>query len=631
MKTGSFGQENKSDTVKTQSHYQTSATSVWSMPGNSAASIIEPRHMHGNQFVQRLLTKAQQESAERNVRPDVENAILRARGGGQALDSKIRDQVEPVFGYNFSHVRVHTNVESHKLNRALNARAFTIGSDIFFSEGQYNPYDLDCKRLLAHELTHVVQQTGAPQCKLTTSDPGDELEQEADQVAYEVTQMASPGEPTWAPIRGLTENAKISCASSKGQEQPSTKDQNLEKSVAHFALAEWVAKAIRFVTGTTHWLTYNWDRYLSYTIKNPSLSWEKSYVNKALDNAFGNAVSASARSILKAGGKFIAKKSPVLLGAWLGSMISPGLGTVIGAIVGSLIEAAASIIYDIICGNKEAEKAAAEARQEASLASEATSRHFNNIETKANEEIIDSNKRGVLIINDITNQNELSDFEGIVNNETEKIRIPPSEDNLYLFNDMLHDWIFEHAGDEENADKTTVQADWELAIREAKSPQEVNEKRKQMGLPVQPIILEKGEDLDNHPEIFAYQTRRHWRIAGLSTIKAEEIITDFISLKPGSEDIAGEMYSRYNNKTYIFFDTNKENIDRLSNFVVTNLEKKPEFLDQLSESESAISANHFILDCTLNLDISDGSVYVNKWEYKLYKAGPVISFTVSPD
>jgi len=92
------------------------------------------------------------------VTPDIESRIRALRGSGQPLPKSIRAFFESRFGYDFSHVRIHTDPEAAKLARALNAEAFTYGRDIYFGEGRYNPNTLAGKRLLAHELTHVVQQ-----------------------------------------------------------------------------------------------------------------------------------------------------------------------------------------------------------------------------------------------------------------------------------------------------------------------------------------------------------------------------------------------------------------------------------------------------------------------------------------
>jgi hypothetical protein len=69
--------------------------------------------------------------------------------------------MEGAFGADFSGVRVHTDSKSDSLNRSVQAKAFTTGSDIFFRSGTYQPASSGGQELLAHELTHVVQQGGA--------------------------------------------------------------------------------------------------------------------------------------------------------------------------------------------------------------------------------------------------------------------------------------------------------------------------------------------------------------------------------------------------------------------------------------------------------------------------------------
>ena len=96
-----------------------------------------------------------------DVGGDLEQTIQAERGGGQAMPDQSRSFFENGFGQDFSGVRVHTDQTSDALNRSLSAKAFTVGSDIFFRSGEYNPEGQAGKELLAHELTHVVQQGGA--------------------------------------------------------------------------------------------------------------------------------------------------------------------------------------------------------------------------------------------------------------------------------------------------------------------------------------------------------------------------------------------------------------------------------------------------------------------------------------
>lgn len=88
----------------------------------------------------------------------LEAAIRRAKGGGQSLDSGVQRQMESGFGAGFGGVRIHTDATADKLTRSVQAKAFTTGKDIFFKRGEFNPGSSAGKELLAHELTHTVQQ-----------------------------------------------------------------------------------------------------------------------------------------------------------------------------------------------------------------------------------------------------------------------------------------------------------------------------------------------------------------------------------------------------------------------------------------------------------------------------------------
>jgi hypothetical protein len=147
------------------------------------------RH-YGNRYVQRVLAMRSKSVAASEVHPDVEETMQSERGGGQQLDKGVRTQMESSFGTDFGGVRVHTNAKSDALNQTLNARAFTTGQDIFFRQANYDPGSSNGRELLAHELTHVVQQNKDEiQPKLSLGQPGDRYEQEADSVARAVIQQ----------------------------------------------------------------------------------------------------------------------------------------------------------------------------------------------------------------------------------------------------------------------------------------------------------------------------------------------------------------------------------------------------------------------------------------------------------
>lgn len=92
---------------------------------------------------------------------ETSTAIESARGGGSPLSPSVRGEMEGAFGADFGGVRVHEGAEAADLNQRLSARAFTTGNDIFIGQGGLNAGSRGGKELLAHELTHVVQQGGA--------------------------------------------------------------------------------------------------------------------------------------------------------------------------------------------------------------------------------------------------------------------------------------------------------------------------------------------------------------------------------------------------------------------------------------------------------------------------------------
>ena len=118
------------------------------------------------------------------VHPDVTAQIAARRGRGTPLEPAVRDQMSAALGDSFADVRVHTDPLATALARSVEARAFTTGADIYFGGGEYSPHSSSGRQLLAHELTHVVQQRGAPTTgELTVSEPGGALEVEAERTA----------------------------------------------------------------------------------------------------------------------------------------------------------------------------------------------------------------------------------------------------------------------------------------------------------------------------------------------------------------------------------------------------------------------------------------------------------------
>lgn len=131
--------------------------------------------------------------------PATSERIQARRGGGAPLEPTVQRRMEDTLGHTFADVRVHADGESDRLNRSLGASAFTLGSDVFLGQQATSTGTYGGDHLLAHELTHVVQQRGAeerwPLAVGATDGPG---EREADGVAGDVASgnSAAPGKQT---------------------------------------------------------------------------------------------------------------------------------------------------------------------------------------------------------------------------------------------------------------------------------------------------------------------------------------------------------------------------------------------------------------------------------------------------
>jgi hypothetical protein len=144
---------------------------------------------------------------------------------GQPLDRTTRDFMEPRFRQDFSRVRVHSDAKAAESARAVNALAYTVGNSIVFGADQYSSSTFAGQQLLAHELTHTVQQNSST-CSsdpLTVTSPGDSLEQEADQAATSVLQGDRPEAGSPAPTQ-VARQASGTGPTTKSQPDPSKKE-----------------------------------------------------------------------------------------------------------------------------------------------------------------------------------------------------------------------------------------------------------------------------------------------------------------------------------------------------------------------------------------------------------------------
>ncbi|MEO1438074.1 MAG: DUF4157 domain-containing protein, partial [Bacteroidota bacterium] len=120
-----------------------------------------------------ILQSASSGKQPRSVGKKGTQQIQSKRGTGAPMDTSTRKQMEGGFGTKLGQVNIHTDNAAVRMNQRMNAKAFTVGNDIFFNQGQYNPGTGSGQRLLAHELTHTIQQSGGGQVQRMPIGEGD--------------------------------------------------------------------------------------------------------------------------------------------------------------------------------------------------------------------------------------------------------------------------------------------------------------------------------------------------------------------------------------------------------------------------------------------------------------------------
>jgi hypothetical protein len=151
------------------------------------ASILGLQRAVGNSGVGAMLEE------ERSPVHDVVNS-----GGGSPLPAEVQEEMQGRLGHDFSDVRVHNDSRAHESAQSVNAHAYTVGSNVVFQRDKYDPASTEGKTMLAHELTHVVQQRSGPVDGtaagggIKVSDPSDRFEREASANADRVMSAPAP-------------------------------------------------------------------------------------------------------------------------------------------------------------------------------------------------------------------------------------------------------------------------------------------------------------------------------------------------------------------------------------------------------------------------------------------------------
>jgi hypothetical protein len=171
------------------------------------------------------------------IAPPIVHDVLRSRGN--PLDQETRSFFEPRLGRDLSQVEVHSSVRAAESARAINAMAYTVGNAIVFGTGRYSPKSESGRGLLAHELTHVVQQaesaTPAFQKSLEIGHPDDPSEREAESVAEAVlrggNRLGNIGDSRQRPILTIEHSPSLSRKEAKGGAPQNKKLDELMKKI----------------------------------------------------------------------------------------------------------------------------------------------------------------------------------------------------------------------------------------------------------------------------------------------------------------------------------------------------------------------------------------------------------------
>lgn len=280
--------------------------------------------------------------------------------------------------------------------------------------------------------------------------------------------------------------------------------------------------------------------------------------------------------------------------------------------IGVLVESAASMIFEAVTGKGDAAANAASRRTGALI--EAQYGDLARANTAANAEL-DAGYRATRTA--LTNATDQASVDRIRDWATAE-KAPITDRSLAL--KMIQEWVLEHAGDEEDANRTTDETEWEAARTDA-----------------------FGEgDLDGHRESFAYQTRHEWANAGLNVGQAQAISDDKMAMRRGADGITGSIstaqaYERYNGRRYTLLVADSAKWGAYWR----EHKRRPTSTPHRRGWDTAaamIDVGQLTVDCTLDLTTADMSCYVDSWDYEIVRTGepPMYwrqrnSFSVSPE
>jgi hypothetical protein len=386
---------------------------------------------------------------------------------------------------------------------------------------------------------------------------------------------------------------------------------NLDRKNAKNALVKWLTSSILFLSRNRTWTELNLTKLVEFTGGSPT-NFTNSYVNNVAGNVYGNAtneiIQGSLKKAIQNGAKEGAEGLIAATCATAGLMSGTPIGFAIGFIVGVAIETIVSALMDSSgterhVGRKQAIIQAQEVIKKAGEQEEGAAYLLSSTHQKYNNAI--DNARSQSEINQITKR-----LMSI--NDVKEWKLPNTGDRS-LFRALLHDWILENAGDEENPGSTVDEDGWNPAVQYA------TKNKILYGSTSKLKPFDDVPDLDYHPELFAYQTRGEWRKAGLSELPANNMIkrTKEIRVKDKAADPAQAVMGIYDGQSFAF--PRIDNPNRLIQFLKSQVRMFPVHRVVVNAD---IYRQKILVNCKLELSTSNNSVYVDKWKYQLVVTNP---------
>ncbi|MBO9205497.1 MULTISPECIES: eCIS core domain-containing protein [Niastella] len=206
VKTGAYGLLHNFGSIKVSNRESFSATPVRIQPKLRINQPGDRHEQEADAMAERVMQHSSQENAALAPKDSAGGGVaipksdqLLSQDSGNPLPADTQHSMENVFGTNFSNVRIHANDQAANMSEAISARAFTFGNNIYFNKGQFSPDTKSGTQLLAHELTHVVQQSASPSAQVIQRDETDEAGQ-------------SSGQSEGSYLDSLIERASVSVA-----------------------------------------------------------------------------------------------------------------------------------------------------------------------------------------------------------------------------------------------------------------------------------------------------------------------------------------------------------------------------------------------------------------------------------